>query len=148
MFDIGGPELLVILLGIIVLFGPKKIPEVAQMIGKGIQKVRTAQSQFKEQIDEIQTELAVVGKTDFSSDRKSPIKEINANELTVEHFSDVNAQVNSDNENQNIPNSEMNGINPLNENAISEPYKLDIPEKDEENSDETYLTGNSNKLQG
>ena len=57
MFDVGGPEILLIIIVVIVLFGPKKIPEVAQMIGKGMHKIRAAQAQFKEQIDEIQNEI-------------------------------------------------------------------------------------------
>lgn len=61
MFDIGGPELLLILLAVIVLFGPKKIPEMAQMIGKGLNKVKQVQSQFHSQIEEIKTEVQHAG---------------------------------------------------------------------------------------
>ncbi len=61
MFDIGGPELLLILLAVIVLFGPKKIPEMAQMVGKGLKKVKQAQQQFQLQIDEIKTEIQQTG---------------------------------------------------------------------------------------
>ena len=57
MFDVGGPELLVIILAIIVLFGPEKIPEFTQLVGKGMQKVRQAQSQFQSQLQDIQDEV-------------------------------------------------------------------------------------------
>ncbi len=57
MFDVGGGELLLIVFAILMLFGPKKIPEIAQMIGKGMQKVKQAQAQFQSQINDIQTDI-------------------------------------------------------------------------------------------
>lgn len=62
MFDVGGGELILILLAILVLFGPKKIPELAQMLGKGMQQFRKAQAQFQNQIDEIKTEITAPAK--------------------------------------------------------------------------------------
>ena len=61
MFDVGGPELLIILLAVILLFGPKKIPEMAKMIGKGINKVKQAQAQFQSQMDDIKSEMDHAG---------------------------------------------------------------------------------------
>lgn len=58
MFDIGGGELLLILLVVLILFGPKKIPEVAQLIGKGVQRVRRAQEELVEQVRQINTAVA------------------------------------------------------------------------------------------
>jgi TatA/E family protein of Tat protein translocase len=57
MFDIGGGELILILLAILVLFGPKKIPEIAQMIGRGVQQVKKAQSQFESQMSDIRDDM-------------------------------------------------------------------------------------------
>lgn len=57
MFDVGGGELLLILLAIIILFGPKKLPELTRMIGKGVQNIRKAQAQFQEQIREIERDI-------------------------------------------------------------------------------------------
>ena len=57
MFDVGGGELILIVLAIIVLFGPKKIPEIAQMFGKGMQQFRKAQQELKDQISIVQTEV-------------------------------------------------------------------------------------------
>ncbi len=50
MFDIGGPEFLMILVGALILFGPKKLPELAQTLGKGLRQFRRAQQEFNEQI--------------------------------------------------------------------------------------------------
>ncbi|MFP4527200.1 MAG: twin-arginine translocase TatA/TatE family subunit [Candidatus Kapaibacterium sp.] len=57
MFDIGGGELILIILAVLVLFGPKKIPEIAQMIGKGVQQVKKAQSQFETQMRDIEKDV-------------------------------------------------------------------------------------------
>lgn len=57
MFDVGGGELVLIVLAIIVLFGPKKIPEIAQMVGKGMQKVRQAQSQFQSHVNDFKSDI-------------------------------------------------------------------------------------------
>ena len=57
MFDVGGGELLLIVLIILLLFGPDKIPEFAKMFRKGYTEVKKAQQQFRQQIDEITTEV-------------------------------------------------------------------------------------------
>lgn len=57
MFDVGGGELLLILLAILLLFGPKKIPEFAKMFAKGMREFRKAQSQFQSHINEIKNEI-------------------------------------------------------------------------------------------
>ncbi len=57
MFDVGGGELLLIVMAVLVLFGPKKIPEVASMVGKGMRKVRQAQDEFTQHLRDLSTEL-------------------------------------------------------------------------------------------
>lgn len=64
MFDVGGGELLFILFVVLLLFGPKKIPELAQMIGKGMQQLKKAQSQLQSQISDIQSEIKTVAEAD------------------------------------------------------------------------------------
>lgn len=59
MFDIGGGELILILLVILLLFGPKKIPEFAQMVGKGMNNIKKAQSQLQSQIHNMQQEMKI-----------------------------------------------------------------------------------------
>ncbi len=49
---IGGPEILVILLFVLLLFGSKKIPEVARMLGKGMREFRRATDEIKKEINE------------------------------------------------------------------------------------------------
>ncbi|MDB5035619.1 MAG: twin-arginine translocase TatA/TatE family subunit [Chlorobi bacterium] len=51
MFDIGGGELFLILLCVLVLFGPKKLPELAQSLGRGIREFKKAQREFTDHIN-------------------------------------------------------------------------------------------------
>ena len=48
----GGPELFVIVLVILLLFGAKKIPELARGMGKGIREFKDATKEIKNEIDE------------------------------------------------------------------------------------------------
>lgn len=72
MFDVGGGELILILLAIIVLFGPKKIPEIAQMFGKGLSHLRKAQSELQSQLGDIKSEVASHVKVVTESVNESP----------------------------------------------------------------------------
>lgn len=49
--SIGTPELLVIMLVILLLFGSKRLPELAKGIGKGIRQFRRAMDDVKEEMD-------------------------------------------------------------------------------------------------
>ncbi len=60
---IGGPEILVILLFVLLLFGSKKIPEVARMLGKGMREFHRATEEIKKEINE--------GSKDISDDFKN-----------------------------------------------------------------------------
>ena len=52
MFEnIGGPELLLILLVIFVFFGAKKIPEIAKGLGHGIREFRKAARDIQEEVN-------------------------------------------------------------------------------------------------
>lgn len=59
MFDVGGGELVLIFLVILLLFGPKKIPEFAQQVGRGIRQFRKAQDDLTQQIRDISADVAV-----------------------------------------------------------------------------------------
>jgi len=61
-----------IVLAIIVLFGPKKIPEIAKNITKGMQHVRKAQSQFNAQINNLKNDIE--DSVDLNEDKKSESK--------------------------------------------------------------------------
>lgn len=54
MFDsIGGGEIMLILLAILVLFGPKRIPDLAQSLGKGLREFRKAQQDLQDNLSKV-----------------------------------------------------------------------------------------------
>ncbi|MGQ9818704.1 MAG: twin-arginine translocase TatA/TatE family subunit [Candidatus Kapaibacteriales bacterium] len=57
MFDVGGGELLLIILALILLFGPEKLPEIARLFNKGIQKARQAQLQLQKELQSVTQEV-------------------------------------------------------------------------------------------
>ncbi len=47
----GTPEILVIFLLVLILFGPDKLPDLAKQIGKGVRQLRRASDDLKNQIN-------------------------------------------------------------------------------------------------
>ncbi len=54
MFGLGWPELLLIFVAVLLLFGAKRLPEIAQGMGKGIREFRKA---MKETTDDLKGSL-------------------------------------------------------------------------------------------
>jgi sec-independent protein translocase protein TatA len=50
MFGLGTPEIILIAVVILVLFGAKKIPELMQGIGKGVKEFKKATTSIEEEI--------------------------------------------------------------------------------------------------
>ncbi len=67
MFGIGTTELIVILFIILLVFGSKKLPELARGLGRGI-------NEFKRATQEIQEELDVSGTIKETKEKKVPDK--------------------------------------------------------------------------
>jgi Tat protein translocase TatB subunit len=51
MFDLGIQELILIFVVALVVFGPKRLPEIAHALGKGVAEMKKALSGVKDQID-------------------------------------------------------------------------------------------------
>jgi sec-independent protein translocase protein TatA len=63
--NLGGPDLLVILVIILVLFGAKKLPELARGLGQAIKEFQKAKDEFSD-------ELHKAGQSDTTSKGNSP----------------------------------------------------------------------------
>lgn len=51
MFGLGTPEIILIAIVILVLFGAKKIPELMQGLGKGVKEFKKASSEIKNDLN-------------------------------------------------------------------------------------------------
>jgi sec-independent protein translocase protein TatA len=67
MFGLGWPELLLIFVAVLLLFGAKRLPEIAQGMGKGIKEFRKA---MKDTTDELKGSLEEETKSDSASKPK------------------------------------------------------------------------------
>ncbi len=142
MFDIGGPELLVIILGAIILFGPKKIPEIMRSVGKGVSKIRAAQIQFKQQMNDIQSELD----PDAPDSNDSEFKVVNPNKLKKEHFEKNRENAENERNGKEETDKEENPYFEKEENErIKDLYNLDVPEKDDEKTEDKEKSQNEEK---
>ena len=78
---IGGPEIFVILLIVVMVFGADKIPEIARGLGKGIRQVKDATNEIKKEINDSAKKQGV--DTDLTKDIQ---KEIDAVKNNFEDF--------------------------------------------------------------
>jgi len=57
MHMIGGWEVLVVLLLILLLFGGKRLPELARNLGKGVREFKQASSSLTEEVEKAKPEI-------------------------------------------------------------------------------------------
>lgn len=85
MFGIGFPELILILIIGLVVFGPGKLPEIGRAVGKGLQEFKKATSELSNSVNNTTNNVSITptppnpanpeqpaageGKTDFCGNR-------------------------------------------------------------------------------
>lgn len=79
---IGAPEIFVIVLIVVMVFGADKVPEIARSLGKGMRQIKDATNDIKKEINDSAKNHGI--DTDFANDIKSSIGDVqeNIDELT------------------------------------------------------------------
>jgi sec-independent protein translocase protein TatA len=74
---ISGPEIMIIMLIVVMVFGADKIPEIARGLGKGIRQVKDATNDIKREIKDSSEKLDI--DTDITKDVKKEISAVKDN---------------------------------------------------------------------
>lgn len=91
---LGTTELMVILVAALVLFGPRKLPEISRQIGKGLAEFRKASDDFRQTWEkEVQREFSV---NEVESSRTIPAEEKPVIENTIGRGHALNSAVEND----------------------------------------------------
>ena len=70
---IGGPELILILVLALLLFGPRKLPQIGRTIGKALSEFRSVTNEFKSTLDR---EVALDDLRETHNDLKNAAREV------------------------------------------------------------------------
>ena len=92
IFGVGLPEVTVILILALLIFGPKKLPELGKQLGKTLKSLKKASNEFQNEIDQVINE----------EDKEESPKFIESNQTN-----EIN-QEKIDSENKNFSNKENN----------------------------------------
>jgi sec-independent protein translocase protein TatA len=71
---IGGPEIIIIGLIVVMLFGADKIPEIARGLGKGMRQLKDATNDIKKEINDTAKKQGI--DTDIAKDITSEINKV------------------------------------------------------------------------
>ena len=77
IFGVGLPEVTVILILALLIFGPKKLPELGKQLGKTLKSLKKASNEFQNEIDKVMNE------EDIEKSPKS-IESIQTNKISQE----------------------------------------------------------------
>ena len=75
MPNLGGPEILIIFVIVLLLFGAKKIPELARGLGKSMGEFKKAREEFEDEIKRAADDVDTEKKADTPAPAKSEPRE-------------------------------------------------------------------------
>ncbi len=118
MFGLGGGELLLVFLFALIFIGPKKLPELARSLGKGIREFQRAKDDLINTVDNERASL----------DQQDPPTGVNAPQTTWERDPYDPSAEHSDENHNHAHNSEVQADD--NEGRVAETTEK-VPKKEE-----------------
>ena len=85
MFGLGFGELMVIFLIALIFIGPKKLPELAKGLGKGLREFQNATKGFSEQLDQAKREITDAAHSVDHTPQELPPSETQAEKKSDTH---------------------------------------------------------------
>jgi len=96
MFGLGIPELIVIFVIALVVFGPKKLPDLGKSIGRAMAEFKKAQQEFQESVQAEMKEVEKTAELDKVKDLAKDLARIDMNASPGESASEKPAAVQVD----------------------------------------------------
>ncbi len=75
MFGIGFQEMLIILVVVLIFFGPKRLPDLAKSLGKGIAEFKKASEEVRKGIDDAMKEESAKVEEPYKVEETSKVEE-------------------------------------------------------------------------
>ena len=86
IFGVGLPEVTVILILALLIFGPKKLPELGKQLGKTLKSLKKASNEFQNEIDQVMNEEdKVESPKSLESNQSNQTNEINQEKIDSEN---------------------------------------------------------------
>ena len=87
IFGVGLPEVTVILVLALLIFGPKKLPELGRQLGKTLKSLKKASNEFQNEIDQVmnddnEKDLTNSSMSNFKNDLNKDNKELEKKDLS------------------------------------------------------------------
>ena len=87
IFGVGLPEVTVILILALLIFGPKKLPELGRQLGKTLKSLKKASNEFQNEIDQVINEtekedLPLSSKGDITNESGQENKELEGKDVS------------------------------------------------------------------
>ena len=102
IFGVGLPEVTVILVLALLIFGPKKLPELGKQLGKTLKSLKTASNEFQSEINQVMNESNEQSLNELSNIEDS--KNINDIDISSDKFNNDNVLENDKDNNESLNN--------------------------------------------
>ena len=102
IFGVGLPEVTVILVLALLIFGPKKLPELGKQLGKTLKSLKTASNEFQNEINQVMNESNEQSLNELSKIEDS--KNINDIDISSDKFNNDNTLENDKDNNESLNN--------------------------------------------